>query len=160
MMNVEPFGVLKQGFDGRTSWNLSNKGSQSLNGIELAALAGADFYREISLGDLYTRIKLLGKVKEGYRELYMVEAVSRNGAAENLYFDAESGLLIHRDITRRTSQGSVRTEVYFGDWREVDGVKLPFQMTQSMPNLRFVITLEDIKHNVPVDEAAFQGPSR
>ena len=160
MMNVEPFGVLKQGFDGRTSWNLSNKGSQSLNGTELAALAGADFYREISLGDLYTRIKLLGKVKEGYRELYMVEAVSRNGAAENLYFDAESGLLIHRDITRRTSQGSVRTEVYFGDWREVDGVKLPFQMTQSMPNLRFVITLEDIKHNVPVDEAAFQGPSR
>lgn len=106
------------------------------------------------------RIKVLGKVKEGYRELYMLEAVSRNGAAENLYFDAETGLLIHRDVTRRTSQGSVRSEVYFGDWREVDGVKLPFQITQSMPNIRFVITLEDIKHNVPVDEAVFQRPSR
>ncbi len=52
MMKVEPFGVLKQGFDGRTSWNLSDKGSQSLNGAELAALAGADFYREISLREL------------------------------------------------------------------------------------------------------------
>jgi hypothetical protein len=160
MINVEPLGVLKQGFDGPTGWNLSDKGSQSLNGTELAALAGADFYREIDLRELYTRIKLLGKVKEGYRELYMVEAVSRNGAAENLYFDAESGLLIHRDVTRRTSQGSVRSEVYFSDWREVDGVKLPFRMTQSMPNIRFVITLEDIKHNVPVEEAVFQRPSR
>jgi hypothetical protein len=123
------------------------KDRESLIGTELAALAGADFYREINLRELYTRIKLLGKVQEGYRELYMLEAVSRNGAAENLYFDAESGLLIHSDVTQRTSQGSVRTEVYVGDWREVDGVKVPFQVTQSMPNMRFVVTLEDIKHN-------------
>ena len=160
MINVEPLGVLKQGFDGQTGWSLSDKGSQSLNATELAALAGADFYREIDLRESYSRVKLLGKVKEGYRELYMVEAVSRNGTLEDLYFDAESGLLIHRDVTRRTSQGSVRSEVYFSDWREIDGVKLPFRMTQSMPNIRFVITLEDIKHNVPVEEAIFQRPSR
>ncbi len=90
----------------------------------------------------------------------MVEAVSRNGAAENLHFDAESGLLVHRDVTRRTPQGSVRSEVHFSDWREVDGVKCPFRMTHSMPNIRFVITLEDIKHNVPVEETVFQRPSR
>jgi hypothetical protein len=158
MINVEPLGVLRQGFDGRAGWNLSDKGSQSLNTTELAALAGGDFYREIDFRGSYTRIKLLGKVKEGYRELYMLEAVSRNGTAENLYFDVESGLLIHRDVTRRTSQGSVRSEAYFSDWREVDGVKVPFRMTQSMPNIRFVITLEDIKHNVPVEEAVFQRP--
>jgi thiol-disulfide isomerase/thioredoxin len=157
-INVEPLGVLKQGFDGQAGWNLSDKGSQTLNATELTALAGADFYREIDLRASYSRIKLLGKVKEGYRELYMVEAVSRNGTAENLYFDAESGLLIHRDVTRRTAQGPVRSEAYFSDWREVDGVKLPFRMTQSMPNIRFVITLEDIKHNVPVEDVVFQRP--
>lgn len=46
IMNVEPIGVLKQGFDGRTGWNLSDKGSQSLDGTELATLAGADFYEK------------------------------------------------------------------------------------------------------------------
>ena len=160
VMDVEPMGLIKQGFDGRTAWNLSDKGMQSLGWSELAVLAPADFYREINLRDMYTRIKLLGKVKEGYRELYMVEAAPRTGAAETLYFDAESGLLIHRDLTRRTSQGLMRCEIYFSDWREVDGVKLPFRMTQSVPNRTFVFTLEDIKHNVPVDEAVFQRPAR
>ena len=159
LMDVEPMGLIKQGFDGRTAWNLSDKGMQSLGGSELAALAAADFYREINLRDMYARIKLVGKVKEGYRELYMVEAAPRTSAAETLYFDAESGLLIHRDVTRRTpSQGLMRCEIYFSDWREVDGVKLPFRMTQSVPNRTFVFTLADIKHNVPVDEAIFQRP--
>jgi hypothetical protein len=109
---------------------------------------------------MYARIKLLGKVNEGYSERYMVEAAPRTGAAETLYFDAESGLLIHRDVTRRTSQGPTRCEIYFSDWREVDGVKLPFRMTHSVANRTFVFTLEDIKHNVPVDEAVFQRPAR
>jgi len=41
---------------------------------------------------------------------------------------------------------------------EIDGVKLPFKLTQVMPNMKFVITLEDVKHNVPVDEAIFRRP--
>lgn len=155
VMDVEPTGLVKQGFDGRAGWNLPGNGA---NGIERAALVDVDFYREIKLRELYTRIKLLGKVKEGFREAYLVEAVPRSGAAESLYFDVESGLLLRRDITRQTSKGSVRTEVYFSDWRDVDGVKVPFKMMQALPNMKFVITLDDVKQNVAVDDAIFLRP--
>ncbi|MGH9906046.1 MAG: hypothetical protein ACRD8U_10765, partial [Pyrinomonadaceae bacterium] len=162
VMNAEPMGLIKQGFDGRNGWNLSDKsGVQDLNGADLAALAvDADFYHDLRLKELYARIKVLSKVKDGFREVYVVEAVPRVGVADILYFDVNSGLLTRRDVTRRTSAGSVRSQIHFSDWRDVDGVKLPFKMTQSMPDFKLVFTLENIKHNVPVDEAMFQRPTR
>jgi thiol-disulfide isomerase/thioredoxin len=150
VMNVEPIGLVKKGFDGRSSWSRAGNVTESVN--DRAALVDADFYRETKLKELYPRIRLLGRVKEEFREVYLVEAVPRGGAAEKLYFDVESGLLVRRDV----QQGSV--EVYFSDWRELDGVKVPFKITQAMPNRKFVITFEDVKHNVPVDDAVFVRP--
>lgn len=155
VMNVEPAGLLKQGFDGRSGWS---NGSDAANGIERAALADADFYREIKLKEQYARIRLLGKVKEGFRQVYLVEAVPRSGAAEHLYFDVESGLLVRRDVPRRTSRGVVQAEVYFNDWRDVDGVKVPFKITQAIQNTKFVITLDEVKQNIPVDDSIFVRP--
>ena len=52
----------------------------------------------------------------------------------------------------------MRSQVYYGDWRKVDGVLLPFQITQTMANRTFVITLDEIKLNVPVEDTVFQRP--
>ena len=158
VMNVEPIGLVKHGFDGRTGWNSSVDGLDVANGMDAAALVDADFYREIKLPELYGRMKLLGKTKAGFREVYMVEATPRGGTPENFYFDIESGLLVRRDLSRPTSRGLVRAEIYFSDWREIDGVKIPFKMTQVMPTRRFVTTFEDVKQNVPVDDAMFARP--
>jgi hypothetical protein len=54
----------------------------------------------------------------------------------------------------------VRAEIYLSDWRTIDGVKIPFKTTQTMPNQTFVFTLEEVKHNVPVDETIFEKPSK
>jgi thiol-disulfide isomerase/thioredoxin len=158
VMNVEPLGLVKQGFDGRSGWNSSVNGLDVPNVADPAAVADADFYREIRLPELYGRMKLLGKTKAGFREVYMVEATPRGGTPENFYFDVESGLLVRRDLLRPTSRGLVRAEVYFSDWRDVDGVKIPFKLTQVMPTMRFVTTFEDVKQNVPVDDTLFVRP--
>ena len=152
IIDAEPMGLVKQGFDGRKGWI---QGSDA-DAPELAVLSIADLYRETTLGNMYARPKLLGKVKEGYRDVYIVEATQRNGSAETLYFDAQSGLLLHRDFMRQTAGGPVRSNLYFGDWRNVDGVLLPFRLTQSVANRMFVITVDEIKHNVPVDDAVFR----
>ena len=127
---------------------------------ELSVLAAADLFREARLANMYARLKLVGKVKEGYRDVYAVEATKSTGTPDMLYFDAESGLLLHRDLTRQTSRGPVRSQVYYADWRKVDGVLLPFKLTQTTPDRTFVITLDEIRLNVPVDDTVFQRPSR
>lgn len=158
VMDVEPMGLVKTGFDGRTGWILAGNGSEATGGTDRSALVDVDFYRDIKLKELYTRLKLIGKVKEGFHQVYLIEAVPRSGSAENLYFDVDSGLLVRRDLTRPSATGPTRAEVYFHDWREVDGVKIPFRMTQVMPTRKFVTTIEEVKHNVPVDDAIFRKP--
>src|SRR6185503_15661563 len=131
----------------------------NLKGLELAALTiDADFYYDLRIRELYPTTKLLGKTKSGFRELYVVQAVPRGGAAEYFYFDVETGLLFRRDTTRQTSSGMVRAEVYYGDWRKVDGIQLPFSITQSMGQSTFGFTVEEVKHNVPLEEAVFRRP--
>ena len=34
----------------------------------------------------------------------------------------------------------------------------PLKITQSMPNLKFVFTVRDVKHNVTVDDKVFEKP--
>ena len=92
VMSVDALGVLKQGSDGRTVWTSAENGAQGGGLPEGVVLAVADFYRDAKLSELYSRTKLLGKVREGDRDIYMIEAAPRSGTAEKLYFDAESGL--------------------------------------------------------------------
>jgi len=160
VMKAETIGVFKRGFDGRTSWVLSDqKGFKNPTPLELAALAAeADFYREIKLKELYSRISLVGTGTVGTREAYIVEATPRIGAVEKLYFDVQTGLLTRRDAMGSGSRGVARAEFYFSDWREVDGVKIPFKTTELTPSGTYIFTLEEVKHNVPLDEGIFRQP--
>jgi thiol-disulfide isomerase/thioredoxin len=160
LLSVEPMGVVKQGFDGRSGWTSSENAAKSGSLPENAVLAVADFYRNAKLSEVYPKTKLLGKVKEGDREIYMIEATPRTGAAEKLYFDVQSGLLVQRDLTRPSERGPIQSEIYFSDWRNVDGFRLPCSLTQMIGNLTLVITIDEIRHNVAIDEAMFQRPIR
>jgi thiol-disulfide isomerase/thioredoxin len=158
VIDVEPMGLVKHGVDGRTAWFHSGDGSQNMKTPELAVLAAADLYREPRLANMYARLKVVNKVKEGYREVYVVEASPRVGNPDLLYFDAASGLLLHRDLTRQTTRGPMKSQIFYGDWRKVDGVLLPFRLTQTVADRTFVITLDEIKLNTPVEDTVFQRP--
>ena len=160
IMNVQPMGQVKHGYDGCTAWSLGDTiGAHTLSGAALSKFsADADFYREIKLSELYPGIRLMGTMKEKDREYYLVEGFPLVGSEETMFFDVQTGLLTGRDFTQQTSRGPVRVEMRYSDWRDVDGVKLPFKITQSMPNLKFVFTVRDVKHNVPVDDKLFEKP--
>ena len=82
---------------------------------------------------------LKGREKVGGSDAFVVEATPAEGHATRLYFDTQTGLLLRKDKT------------YFEDYREVDGVKLPFRERDDFS----VIRLTEVKHNLPVDDARF-----
>ena len=55
--------------------------------------------------------------------------------------------------------GRVPTQIDFADYREVDGVKLPFRITYAWLDGRDSILLSEITTNVTVDEAKFGKPA-
>ena len=46
-------------------------------------------------------------------------------------------------------------EIYFDNWKEVDGVKYPFFISQKFPKLTLTYSVKEIRHNVPVDARVF-----
>jgi hypothetical protein len=75
-----------------------------------------------------------------------------------LYFDQSSGLLLRQVRYTDTPVGRNPTQIDYADYREVDGVKVPFRWTLARPNGRFTIQITELKQNVPVDDAKFAKP--
>ena len=54
--------------------------------------------------------------------------------------------------------GRMPVQIDYADYRDVEGVKIPFRWTLSRPNGRFTIQITDVKQNVPIEDAKFAKP--
>jgi len=52
--------------------------------------------------------------------------------------------------------GRAPTQADFGDYRDVNGIKFPFQYTFSWLDGRDSFRINDVKVNVPIDAAKFE----
>lgn len=101
--------------------------------------------------------KTVGREKIDGRTFTVVE--SRTPAQlERLYFDVQTGLLYRNYREAFTSLGSTPNEAILEDYRDVGGVKMPFQITLRSPNDRTRYTFSEIKINGPIDPARFERP--
>ena len=148
---------LAQGFDGTSGWvKVGATVARRLKGAELAELQrDCDFHAPMRLKTNYADVRLLGRVKVGFRESYLVEAKPASGEADKLYFEVESGMLIRWDGVRSNWRERGLVEVYFDDWREVDGIKIPFQVTRSSAHFKIAFTVDEVKLNVAIDDSIF-----
>ena len=58
-----------------------------------------------------------------------------------------------------TPLGRNPTQIDYADYRDTDGVKIPFSWTLARPNGSFTIKVEQTQQNVPIDEKLFTPPS-
>ena len=104
----------------------------------------------------YAKITLAGKSKIGYREVYVLDLQPTTGAVERIYFDAQTYLPARVNTVQMLGTVSAPVEIYLDDWREVDGVKYPFSLSQSFSKLTLLFTVNEIKHNLPIDARMFE----
>ena len=154
-------GVLKKGFDGETRWvqtpagTFSDQSSKEMAEVE----RDADVYRAGMIKSLYQSMRLDSKGRLKGRDVYIVEGTPVKGSAEKLLFDTESGLLVRWDMARKDPRrGYVFVKVQLDDYREVDGVKVPFNVRFVFESFNFSIQIDDLKHNVSIDDAVFKNP--
>jgi carboxyl-terminal processing protease len=141
LINVPGAGVMRRGFTGEYGYQqIPLMGFRRIEGAELAELKlTSDFNWMVNLERVYPKMSLRGREKSGGGELYVVEATPAAGPPATLYFDTKSGLLVRRD------------RVYFEDYREVDGVRVPFTVRDDFS----VVRLTEVRHNQPIDDARF-----
>jgi photosynthetic reaction center cytochrome c subunit len=92
------------------------------------------------------------------RLVNVVQGTGPRGMLATMYFDQKSGLLLRVIRYGKTPIGRVPTQVDYSDYREVNGIKMPFRMTFAWLDGRDAIQLSDVKANVAIDEAKFGHP--
>lgn len=149
--------------NGRQGWLKSGGGVQELVGEQLAdQKLTFPLFQILRLKDEYASLRFSGREKIDDRDVYVVNAVRLDDKSERLYFDAENGLLRRRISYLRSLVGTIPQQTDFEDYREIDGVRMPFAITISYvdPGSRPIIRkFAEIKLNVPVADSKFDKPS-
>jgi photosynthetic reaction center cytochrome c subunit len=89
----------------------------------------------------------------------VVQGNGPRGLLVTLYFDQQTGLLLREMRYSETPIGRVPTQIDYSDYRDVNGLKLPFRLAYVWLDGRDSIVLDEIKTNVPIDEAKFGRPA-
>jgi len=160
--------TFKNGFDGKVGWEQNpDDGITDKAGLEAgSAMRDADFYQPLKLRLQYpnlifkgtAKVSLgkggTGKVEERYA--FVLEA-PRAGSPRRFYFDSVTGLLLRTEEWETAGKMTEADE--YQDYREVDGVKVPFTI-HIIQDAHFTIKLTEVKHNVPVEDSIFVKPKK
>jgi hypothetical protein len=157
-----PQGVLERALTGTAGWEKSSRGVRELSEGEVSYIRRYSLlYADLKLKDQFSRISFGGKQKIDERDVYVVRGTTTAGKRETLFFEVESGLLVRRTNSTVTPVGTIPEQVDFADYKEVDGMKLPFTIRFSAvdPSYSGVRKFTQIKLNVPVDPKQFNKPA-
>ena len=91
------------------------------------------------------------------RLVNVVQGTGPRGLLATLYFDQETGLLVRMVRYARSPVGRIPTQVDYGDYRDVGGIKMPFRMIFAWMDGRDAIQLSEIQTNVPIDASRFES---
>jgi outer membrane lipoprotein-sorting protein len=154
-----PRGDATTSYDGRAGWI-----SLPDNVVPLMALSGGnlDGAKIEAMLSFPAQIKqgrgqwLVGKTRIDDRP---VEVVEGSDGAVKFYFDRETGLLVRLVHYTTTIVGQVPAQVDYSDYREVNGVKMPFQWMNTWVDGQTTIELSEVQVNAPIDAAKFAKPA-
>ena len=155
--------TVDQRFDGTTGFVAdSMQGNRDITGDQLEGMRNATFptpfldYKERGV-----TVELGAKEKVGDREAFLLTVKPKTGAPARQFIDAETYLPLRVMTKIEVPQfGAVEQTIDFSDFREVDGVKVPFTIKSSSAAQSFTITLTKVEHNGKIDETVFSKPMK
>jgi zinc protease len=154
-------GTLKKGFDGETAWVQTSAGTfTDENPQEIAEMErDAEVYSAAKIKSEFDSMKLEYKARLNGRDMNVIEGKPAKGPAEKLFFDAENGLLVRWDMARRhPKRGTVFVKAHLENYQQVGRVKVPFKIRFAFESFTFTVNLEEVQHNVEIDDAIFKKP--
>jgi len=150
-------------YDGRNAWIMGPDKPVSV--LQLAP--GGDFDGVKLDSDLAFPAKLkqaLTDWRTGFptttindRPVQVVQAMA-GGSRVKLFFDSETGLLSRVVRYSKTIVGPVPIQIDYSDYRQIAGVKMPFQWRLTWTDGQSTYTLDDVQPNVAIDPAKFGKP--
>jgi hypothetical protein len=117
------------------------------------------FYGLLDWKDNLEKAEIIKTDKIGDDEVYIVVLEPKNASRVVLYISTKTFLPLRKTsiiVSSTSPQKTPITESY-DDYREIDGVMIPFKTIISNPGMgEIVVAIREIKHNMKIDDKKFQ----
>ena len=157
LIEVETLGKIEQGTNGGIAWESSpmtgpviKEGAERERMLRLAKFDRATRWRK-----LFKKADCIGVEPIDDQPCYKVVMTPEIGEPETHYYDKKSGLL--RKI-EEIAPAAEPFELFFSDFREVDGVLFPYELRRVSMGQVTIFTIESIEHNVELPADRFELP--
>lgn len=154
---------IDQRFDGATGYVLDSlQGDRPISGNQLDNMKNGAFpHPYLTYKATGASASLAGKEKMDGRDAFVVVFEPTSGSPIRSYIDAETYLPIATRVKTNLPQvGDLEQTSHTSDYRDVDGVKLPFKIEVSSALQSFTIVVNKVEHNTTIDDKLFVKPGQ
>ena len=153
--------IYDERFNGSTGYLINSlEGDREITGNQLHNLRNETFptpllnYKASGMS-----LELTGKEKVGDRDAFVLTLTPKLGPAGRRYIDAQSYLEIRQVIaTEDPTVGPFEMTIDLSDFRDVDGITLPFQVKATSNVQNFTVIVEKVAHDQAIDATVFSRP--
>jgi hypothetical protein len=107
----------------------------------------------------FPALAVRGSEKVDGRDAWLVTGRTDDGRRMSFWFDAENGLLLRTLQRQHTALGDIPEQADYSDYREIDGVKVPFTIRHTAPDRGDTVAAAEIRQNVDVPDSRFTAPA-
>jgi hypothetical protein len=150
-------------FDGTTGYVIDTmQGNRDLDGNQLENLKNEMFptpFLDYKARGATVELSGKEKVGEGNRDAFLLTLRSKSGPPTRRYIDAESYLEIRVvSMVSAPQVGDFEQTMDFLDYREADGLKVPFQVKGTSSFQTFTVNVTKVEHGLTIDQSLFSKP--
>ena len=156
-IDIPQIGKMEQGSDGTSVWsNDAMQGPRLADGPEKAQIMrSAMMVPEDSFKQFYSAAKTVADEPVEGVAAWKIELTPKEGNPEHWWLAKDTGLLVKTSVTIASPMGEVASESFMSDYRDVDGVKIPFVLTQRAMGMEQVFKTEKVEHkDIPAERFA------
>jgi hypothetical protein len=155
-----------QAYDGKTGWQISpfggRKDPELMSQDDMKSLVvDADLDGPlVDYKEKGHKAELVGHDSVEGTDCFKVKLSMKNGDVRYYYLDADSYLELKLEIQTTIRGGLQESELYYGDYEQVNGIYYPFAVEQAPKGSasRLKISVEKVEQNVPMEDAHFSMP--
>ena len=148
-------------FDGTSGW-FSNTGMPIRDMYRTdaqSAMVDAIFDLPLDAPRIFSDMHAGEPEKLGDRTMFVVWGRGQGVPLTKFLFDEQTGLLMRMERYNDVGLGLMPVRVDYSDYRDADGIKVPFRWTLSRPAGRFSIQIDTVMQNVAIEDSKFARPA-
>jgi photosynthetic reaction center cytochrome c subunit len=150
-------------FDGRTGWIKTPRGLLGEYELVGSELDGARFEAQLAfpgqLKQALSNWRGAAIRSIGDRDFVVVQGSGPRGFLATLYFDPKTNLLSRVVRYGPSPIGRMPTQIDYGDYRELGGIKFPFEYKFTWLDGRYTAKLNKVDVSAAIDAAKFGKPT-